>query len=397
MNTQPIPWTEKHRPKKFEDFVGQNQALEKVKLFVKYFGTGRGKKALVLHGTPGTGKTTLAHVVANETNSEIFELNASDFRNKAKIQEILKPAIQQQSLTKKGKIILIDEADGISGYYDRGGIIELLSLIATTKYPVIVTANDIWSKKLSSLRQKSELVKMNDIEYNIVKDVLLKILRKEDLFVNENILSSIASRAKGDLRAAINDLQSVARLQDPSLFVLDEREKETDIFNALKQVFKTMPTNGTLRIFDQVDMNMDELILWLEENISKEYSGKELERAYELLAKVDVFRGRIYKQQYWRFMVYENAFMTFGISSVKKAPNAKFTSYKKPTRILKIWMNNQRTAKKKSIAQKYAKAVHVGEKRAMHEFPTIKQIIKSNSQIQQQLKLSQDEIDYLRR
>jgi len=42
-------------------------------------------------------------VVAKETNSEIFELNASDFRNKANIQEILKPSIEQKSLIKKTK------------------------------------------------------------------------------------------------------------------------------------------------------------------------------------------------------------------------------------------------------------------------------------------------------
>ena len=83
-----------------------------------------------------------------------------------------------------------------------------------------------------------------------------------------------------------------------------------------------------------------------------EYKGKELARAYDLLSKADIFRGRIYKQQYWRFLVYENIFLSYGISSSKKQAKPGFTTYKKPTRILKIWMNNQRTIKKKSIADK---------------------------------------------
>ena len=87
--------------------------------------------------------------------------------------------------------------------------------------------------------------------------------------------------------------------------------------------------------------------------------------------------------------------MSYGIASAKKTPKTGFTSYKKPTRILKIWMNNQRTAKKKTIAQKYAKYVHVGEKRAMKEFVWVKQIIKSNPQIKEELKLTEDEISYL--
>ena len=71
-----------------------------------------------------------------------------------------------------------------------------------------------------------------------------------------------------------------------------------------------------------------------------------------------------------------------------------FTSYNKPDRILKIWLHNRKTEKKKSIAVKYAKYVHVGTKRAMNEFPMIKEFLK-NSDIQKELRLTEDEIEYL--
>jgi replication factor C large subunit len=160
-------------------------------------------------------------------------------------------------------------------------------------------------------------------------------------------------------------------------------------------VFKGKPTENTLNVFDSVNMPLDEIILWVEENIPAEYTGAELARAIDLLSKTDIFKGRIYKQQYWRFLVYENIFLSYGISSSKKSIKTGFTSYKKPSRILKIWMNNQRTIKKKSIAAKYSKCVHVGEKRAMREFPIIKQIINSNKSIAKELKLSEEEIEYL--
>jgi len=387
-----MPWTEIYRPKKFSEVKGQDEAISKIKFFVENF--KKGKKALVLHGPPGTGKTTLAHVISNEINSEIFELNASDLRNKAKLLEVLKPAIEQQSLIKKGKIILVDEVDGISAA-DRGGLLELISLIESTTYPTIITANDIWSKKMAPLRKKAELVQLKEIDYHIMNEIMFEILKKQGLFLNKNLITGISVRAKGDLRAAINDLQTVSRLKDPSLIILDERNKGTDIFNALRMIFKGKPDNNILKIFDSVNMSIDEIILWIEENIPYEYQGAELARAFDLLSKADLFKGRIYKQQYWRFLVYENIFLSYGISASKKNIKTGFTSYKRPTRILKIWMNNQRTAKKKTIAQKYARHVHIGGKRAMNDFPIIKQILKSNIKIQKELKLTEDEIEYL--
>ena len=387
-----MTWTEKYRPKKFEEIKGQDEAIVKVKDFIKNF--GKKKKALILHGPPGTGKTTLAQVIANETNSEIFELNASDLRNREKLRTILRPAIEQQSLNKKNKIILVDEVDGISEV-DYGGVSELLAIIESTPYPMIITANDIWDKKFSVLRKKCEVLQLKEVSYNVIKTIVFDVSRKEGLNLNGNLITELAVKAKGDVRAAINDLQTFSRLKEDFPISLDERDKETDIFNSLRRVFKEKPTNEILRVFDSVNMSTDELILWIEENIPAEYQKEELARAYELLSKTDIFKGRIYKQQYWRFLVYENIFLSYGISSSKKNIKTGFTSYKKPTRILKIWLNNQKTIQKKSICEKYSKHVHVGHKRAMNEFPIIKQILKSNPEIQKELRLTEPEVGYI--
>jgi len=390
-----INLTEKYRPTKFHEIKGQDKSLAVIKNFVENFDATGTKKAILLGGSPGIGKTTIAEVLARETNSELFELNASDFRDKEKLKAILKPATEQKSLTKHKKIILVDEIDGISEA-DRGGIAELISIIEFSNYPIIATANNIWSKKLSQLRKKIQILELDDISEHDIKSYLIEILKKENKFLEMKIIEEIIRTSRGDLRAAINDLQTISHLEKKDEIVFYERNKEEDIFYILKYIFQDNAKLETLGIFDKVDMSIDELILWIEENIPKVYQGEELAKAYERLSKVDVFKGRIYKQQYWRFLVYENALLSYGISASKKLEKKGFFKYQKPGRILKIWLSNQKFAKKKSIAEKYSKIAHIGIKRALRDWNEIKNILK-NSKVQEQLKLTEEEVEYLRR
>lgn len=389
-----MPWAEKYRAKKFSDIKGQDLAIQKAKSFLNYFPR---KKAIILCGPPGIGKTSLAYTIAYETNAEILELNASDLRDKKKLSEIIGPAITQKSLFNPNKVILVDEVDGINARKDFGGLAELLTLIDKSSFPIIITANDIWDKKFNALRLKSELVQLKDIDYRVIVEVLQNISNKENLKISTDILTQIAMKSNGDLRAALNDLQtfSVLDLIDTKT-ELSERNRERTIFQALQYVFKNSKLNEEMaNIYDDVaDVTIDDVFLWIEENIPLEYSGIELAKAYDALSIADVFRGRIYRKQHWRFMVYEYLLLGGGIAAAKKTNKIGFTTYKKPSRILKIWMNNQRVAKKKTICQKYAKECHISIKQAMKDFLLIKLILK-NPTIQKQLKLEQEEIDYL--
>ena len=393
MNFDNIPWCERYRAKCFADVKGQELAVDKVKIFLKTFPK---TKAIALHGPPGVGKTSLAYAIAFEMDAEILELNASDFRNKAKIEEIVGPASQQRSLFRKNKIILVDEVDGISAIKDRGGLGELLALLDKSAFPIIITANDIWDKKFNLLRKKAELIQLKEVDYKIVLDLLKEVCEKENCVVSSEVLTSIAIKARGDIRAALNDLQILSKMDSPRLLQeVGERNKEQSIFSALQFVFKNAKIDTEMiKVYDDVNMPIDDIFLWVEENIPLEYKGEELAKAFDALSLADVFRGRIRRQRHWRFMVYEYFLLGAGIASVKKYNRAGWTSYRKPSRILKIWLQNQRAIKKKTICQKYAKHCHISTRTAMKDFMLLK-VILQNEQIRKGLKLDSDEIAYL--
>ncbi|MEK6820531.1 MAG: AAA family ATPase, partial [Nanoarchaeota archaeon] len=253
--TEQTTLCDKYKPECFADVKGQEQAIEKVKIFFKNFPK---KKALILQGATGTGKPSLAYALASETNSEILELNASDLRNREQISKIIGEAIKQKSLFSKSKILLVDEIDGITKD-DRGGLPELISLIQETSFPIILTSNDIWDRKFSDLRRKAELVQLEELDYKIILEILKKIAGKENIKLDENILKSIAIKAGGDARAALNDLQTITL--ETGQEDIGERDKEESIFNALKQVLKGLPNHETLYLYDRVALSLDEIFL----------------------------------------------------------------------------------------------------------------------------------------
>jgi replication factor C large subunit len=380
---------EKYRAKKYFDLIGQDLAVSEIKSFLKEFPK---KKGVLLHGPAGTGKTSLALAIAKENNLEVLELNASDLRNRKKLEEILKPATEQMSLFKTGKILLMDEADGITGT-DIGGVPELIRILESSKYPIVLTCNDVWQSKLAPLRTACKLIELKPLNTLQVIDILKNVAEKEGLRKDLSFLNQLAIKSRGDVRAALNDLQSYSSGED--ILVVDQTEKrdiDENIFNILRKIFKER--QDFLEIFDSTTLSLDEILLWIEENIPKEYKNEALVKAYDSLSSADLFRGRIYLNQSWRFLIYQNIFQSAGISYAKDKSSPGFTKYERPKRILKIWMSNQKQEKKKTISRKYAHFVHCSTKRAMRDFNILKPILKQES-TQAHLKLTEEEIEFL--
>ena len=400
------PFTIKYQPKKTDEIIGQDDSIKKLKDFVINFKKQK-KNAALLYGPSGVGKTISVHALANELDLEIIEINASDYRNADQINSIVGGAVEQTSLFFKGKVILVDEIDGLSGTKDRGGLQAITSLIEKSSFPLILTATNPWDYKFNKLRRSTEMIEFIPLDYLSIFKILKKICEQEKIKYEDEVLKGLARRAGNDSRAAINDLEILTieakELTKESLEELGERNKLDSILNALYKIFKTTDPNVAITAFDNVEEDLDEQLLWLDENLPKEYTNPEdLAKAYDKLSIADVFSRRIKRWQHYRFLVYINALITAGIAVSKKEKYKQHVQYKPTGKLLKLWWAKQKAMKKMAIAEKIGEKIHSSTKEVIKDtLPYLQVAFKKNKNFREgltkELDLSKEEVEWLKK
>ncbi|MCX8190751.1 MAG: replication factor C large subunit [Candidatus Aenigmarchaeota archaeon] len=372
----------KYRPKSLKDFVNQKEALAK---FINWYNSWRpGEKAALLYGKPGVGKTCLVEAFANDKNLQLIQMNASDTRSRKQIEEIFVNASQSLPIFKKGKIFLVDEVDGIAGREDAGGIQAIVDLIKKTRYPVVLTANDVYDQKLRAIREYCELIELKPLTVWDVEKKLKEICEKEGIEYEKEVLNMIAKRSDGDLRAAINDLETLVsgrkKISLKDLEILGYREREREMFEALKILFKTTSLMGAKMSISNVDLEPDTVFWWIEENIPNEYEKpEEIAEAFERLAKADLFRARIIHRNYWKLLRYFNDLMTAGVSLAKKDVYRKFTKYSFPSKLRYLSTTKDERGEEKEFLLKLSKILNCSTKKIRKEFNPYFQIFQKDS------------------
>ncbi len=394
-----LPWTLKYQPQSLTEFSFHTAQIQQMKSFVEGFKKQK-RKAMLIHGPTGNGKTVAIQALARDMQLELIEINASDCRNKDAIHSIIGTAAKQMSLFFTGKIILVDEIDGLSGNQDRGGITAIEEIIATTAFPIFLTCQDASDKKIKPLLKKVQAVAFEPLNHMQITEVLKRICTTEKLEYEESALKTLARQADGDLRAAINDTQSMGgeKITMQRFEELGYRNKQESIKDALIKVFKISDANIAKTAFQNVQEDIDHIFLWIDENLPKEYLDAEsLASAYDKLSRADVFKGRIHRWQHWGFLVYVDALLSAGVAVSKTQRNKNPVTYEQTQRLLKIWIAKQKYAKRQAIAEKLTKA-HLSSRQAIPVVPYIKQMFK-NKEMKEKLiaefEFDADEIAWL--
>ncbi|MCE4611188.1 MAG: replication factor C large subunit [Desulfurococcales archaeon] len=337
-----LPWVIKYRPKRIDDVVDQDKAKNILIPWVKSWLEGRipEKRAALLYGPPGVGKTSLVEAIANEYDLEVLELNASDYRRRSDIERIVGVAARRRSMFKRGVIILLDEVDGINPREDAGGVEALVNVIRETRNPIVMTANDPWKDHLRPLRELSLLVEFKALTVNQIVGLLQRICRAEGIECDREALRFIAERSEGDVRAAINDLQAVAEgygkvTASIVRMVVRGREKSVEIWKTLSEVYYYPRYAWKVKkAVQQSEKDYEELIAWLNDNTPRKYEHPaDIWRALDALSRATLFLSRAKYGGEWSLLSYVFDLMGPGVAFARQDGGVSRARYGYPERI----------------------------------------------------------------
>ncbi len=363
-------FTDKYFPKNFDEFIGNVEIVDRVRAWAGAWQDGKNQKPIFFHGNPGIGKTALAYLVAKEFGWQLFEMNASDLRDKASIERIAGAATANSSLFGSKRLVLIDEIDGLSSK-DRGGMSAVLSIIKTATNPVIVIANDVYAdKSMAGIRSACELLEFKKINYLSIAKRLREICSLEGITFEDEAVKELARDCAGDMRSALLDTQSLAPdIKMHNVKALSFRERKEKIFPVMAKIFKGKSIKEVRDAVDATDIGYEMVGLWVEENIPRQYDSIDAASAFDFLSRADIFNGRIMRRQHWGFLKYSIPLSTSGVTLARRKDYHSFIPMAFPTILSSLSSSSSKRESRKSIASKISKKMHCSRKESMKDLP----------------------------
>ena len=267
-------WVERWRPKKFLDLVGNEKTNRRILKWLRdwspavfkeqigklpSFGEDNDqqepdplmrprKKILLIHGPPGIGKTSVAHVVCKQAGFQVTEINASDERSGPSVKDKIHNTLFNKTLHSKPVCLVADEIDGS---IESGFVKILIDIInndtkATNKLrylnnnesgvfkpksnkkkkkkssnlllrPIIAICNNIYAPALDKLKPFCEIVSFKRPSDGALQERLLDICNQEQLQIPVKVVNDLIDLSQGDVRNCINNLQFMATHNKPNI------------------------------------------------------------------------------------------------------------------------------------------------------------------------------------
>ncbi len=364
------------------------------------------KPALLLYGAAGTGKTIAAAILAQEFGWDLIALNASDKRTFQVIQQVAGTAATTGTLFAGAggkRLIVLDEADNVYGVADRGGYRAIAQLLEETRNPLMLIANNQYAIPWE-IRGACLAINFRHLTQGTIASTLERICRAEGIEAEPQALKTIAEGARGDLRSAINDLQTMGmgkkRLTAKDV-VLYRRDREASVFDVLKQLVYAKGVKEARELLWALDKAPDDALAWIDENIPRMLTEPaDRARAYDAISRADIFLGRARRRQAYGLWRYASDLMSAGVALSRKG-TLKFVRFQPPSS--GVYFGRTRAARglRDGVAKKVASHCHTSSRVARKHFLPYLGLIFNNDRkaaalIAAELELSDAEEKYLK-
>ncbi|KAJ8602700.1 hypothetical protein CTAYLR_003786 [Chrysophaeum taylorii] len=208
MSNNNKPWVEKYRPKVLSEVVGNEEAVARLEAIAA---TGN-LPNVILAGPPGTGKTTSMLALARQMlgdvyNEGVLELNASDDRGIEVVRERIKMFAKKRVNVPEGahKLVVLDEADSMTTAAQQAMRRTMEVYSNTTRFALACNNSN---KIAEPIQSRCAMVRFSKLSDKHVLDRLEFVCRQENVTATAKGLEALIFTADGDMRNALNNLQS---------------------------------------------------------------------------------------------------------------------------------------------------------------------------------------------
>ncbi|KAL2832985.1 hypothetical protein BDW59DRAFT_169242 [Aspergillus cavernicola] len=225
-------WTSKYAPTSLNMICGNKGVVDKLQGWLRDWRKNAkgnfdkpGKdgygiyRSVMIHGPPGIGKTTAAHLVANLEGYDVVETNASDTRSKklvetglvldtVSLQGYFSTSDTKVKSEKKNLVLIMDEVDGMSAG-DRGGVGAMAAIAKKTRIPLILICNERRLQKMKPFDHVTFELPFRRPTVEQIRARLSTICFREGLKIPAQVLDSLIEGTHADIRQVINMLSTV--------------------------------------------------------------------------------------------------------------------------------------------------------------------------------------------